>query len=568
MSASFAVLIFSLVFLGFGFYMKHLETVPKKGGDYTEALVGSPKYINPLYASINDTDNDITHLVFSSLLKYDGNGNLINDLARSYEISPDGKTYTFKIRTDAKWDNGTNITADDIVFTVGAIKDPAYKSPLLNSFSGVDAEKIDDETVKFTLSEPYAPFLDLMTFGILPQSVWSQIPAGSASLADLNLKPIGSGPYEFKSLTKDKNGQIKTYTLAANKDYYDGEPNITNLTFKIFGSYDEALQAFNEKTVDGISRLPEGMKDKVAAKNAVSVHKLISPQLNLIFLNSKNNQALADLNVRQALAFAIDRNEIVNQVFGGDARIANGPILPDNFSYCQDARVYNFDKAKAEQLLDNAGWSIVEITDGDINKIKQAQKNNSKVDEYDDEKLALGPGAWRFKNGFLVVKLTAVDSVDRQIIEKIKNDWEGVGVKTVIDTVPAAQIQSEVIQPREFEALLYGQIVGQDPDLYAFWDSSQIGSGANISGYANKDVDRLLETGRATIDINARKEDYCKFQKDITNDEPAIFLYSPDYIYAQSKKVKGVSVNKIETPADRFTDIGDWYVNTGKKIVW
>jgi ABC-type transport system substrate-binding protein len=204
MRVSAVMLVASLSFVSIKFYLGHREMVPVKGGEYVEAMVGSPRYINPLYASINDVDNDIAHLVYSSLFRHGKDGLLANDLVTSYEVSPEGKAYTLHIRPDAMWHNGHALRVDDVIFTFDAIKNAAYKSTLRQAFSGVEIERVDDNSVRFNLQQPYAPFLNLLTFGILPQDMWYQIPPDTASLADLNLKPIGTGPYKFKSLIRIK----------------------------------------------------------------------------------------------------------------------------------------------------------------------------------------------------------------------------------------------------------------------------------------------------------------------------------------------------------------------------
>lgn len=570
---SFSVIVLSLLFMATRFYFVNLQVVPVSGGEYFEALVGTPKYINPLYVNLNDVDNDIGKLVFSSLMRHDGEGKLVADLTESYEVSEDGKVYTFKIKKGVKWHNGSDLTVDDIIFTFHSIKDPQYKSPLRGGFSGVEIERVDDETIKFTLAESYAPFLDLMTFGVMPQDLWYQISPQGAGLAELNLKPIGSGPYKFKSLTKDKLGQIKSYSLVANSSYHERAPYINGLTFKFFGNFEEAIGAFNEGAVDGVSYVPKQLKGDLNAKNSINFYKLNLPQLTAVFLNQKKNANLADVKVRQALAFAVNKGEIAKNILHGDAENVSGPILNDSFAYNPDIRKYDHNKDEAGKLLDSAGWKITEITEQELLDIekKRAENEEGKVSDLEEEKIALGTGHWRSKdNKFLVVKLTTVSTDENiQVVENIKKNWEELGVKTALDIIPGEQIQSDVIRPRNFEALFYGQIVGSDPDSYAFWHSSQAGSaGVNISDYANKEVDQLLEDARLTSDIEQRKEKYKRFQQIVAEEVPAIFMYSPTYTYIQSKKIKGFDVEKIQSPSDRFSNIRDWYLKTGKKLVW
>lgn len=590
---SFSVIAISLIFTAAQFYFTHLQIVPVFGGEYTEGLVGAPKYINPLYSGFSDVDDDISSLVFSSLLKRNSDGQLINDLAQSYEISEDNKIYTFKIRTDAQWHDGAPLTVDDIVFTFNAIKDSRYNSPLEKSFVGVEIEKISESDVRFILAEPYAAFLELLTFGILPQDLWYQFTPGSASLAGLNLKPIGSGQYKAKSRIKDeKTGEIKSYLLVANENYYGQPARIEKLKFVFFPNFEEAVQALNEGTINGISYLPKQLEKDLVAQNSLNFYKLNLPQLTAVFFNQKNNDFLSDQRSRQALALAIDKSAIIKDDLGGDARLIDGPILPDNFAYNHDNKKYNYNKEEAIKLLDAAGWETTEITEDEIAEARnvlatstaatstvssvssEQAEQDGKRDEnikINEDKLMMGVGKWRRKDGkFLVIKLTAVEADgNNQVVEHIKKFWEEIGVKTAIEFIPANQIEMDVIRPRKFEALFYSQILGADPDLYVLWHSSQIGeSGLNLSNYANKDVDQLLEDARINSDIEIRKEKYKKFQEIITEDLPAIFLYSPTYTYVQSKKVKGFSVKNILIPRDRFSNIAEWYIKTGKKLVF
>jgi len=545
--------------------------VPVKGGEYTEALVGTLKYINPLYAVANDVDSDLSSLVFSSIFKRSNSGELIKDLASDFKVSEDNKTYTIVIRDDVKWHNGEKLTVDDIIFTFNAIKNIQYKSPLRPSFEGVNIEKQDENTIRFVLAEPYAAFLELLSFGILPEASWLQVSPEAASLAELNLKPIGSGPYKIKSWTKDKAGNIKSYSLTLNDKYYGQQPYINNLSFKFFINFEEAVSALNENSVEGISYLPRSVKNNLVSQDSLALHKLNLPQINAIFFNQKANPALSDKKVRQALALAINGNQIINDVFAGGVRLVDGPILPDSFAYNTENKKYKFNLEAAAQLLDEAGWKIASLTNDNIDQAESEKESEEEaIKEAANIKLKLGAGDWRMKDGkYLIFSLSTVENNDNiAVAELLKSDWEKIGIKIITNIVPVNQIQSE-IKRRNFEALLYGQIVGYDPDSYAFWHSSQTGeNGLNITDFSNKEVDKLLEEARQTSNLEQRIEKYKKFQEIIVEELPAIFMYSPVYIYVQSKKIRGFAVENIAVPHDRFNNIADWYVKTGKRITW
>ncbi|MCX6795937.1 MAG: ABC transporter substrate-binding protein [Candidatus Falkowbacteria bacterium] len=566
-----------LIIVGSKFYKDHLQVRPIKGGKYTEALVGAPIHINPLYASINDVDSDLSSLIYSSLFRRGKNGELVKDLVDNYEVSPDGKVYTFTIKSGIKWQagnsivSGSELNADDMVFTFAAIQSKQYQSPLRDSFVGVEIEKIDNQKIKFTLAEPYAAFLDLLTFGIMPANLWSEIAPELFELTQYQKKPIGSGIYRFDQYVVDKAGNIKEYDLVANSDYYGQQPYI-DLSFKFYPSYEEAIAALNNNEVDGLSYLPLELKGGIITPKAYNYNKLFLPQLTAIFLNKDSNQALGDKSVRQALAYAIDRKEIINQTLGGDAYLVDGPILPNSFAYDQNIKKYDYNPTQAGQLLDNTDWKLVDITPEQVARASsEVSSADEKIKQSAEKILRVGTGQWRQKNQeFLVIKLSTVDrNENRLVAEEIKKYWESAGVKTELEILPASQVQTEVIKNRSFDALFYGQVLGGDPDPYAFWHSSQTGTaGFNIANYINKEADQLIEDARLTSDIAKRQELYKKFQAIIVEEEPAIFMYSPVYTYVQNAKLKGFTVKDIVLPSDRLADVQEWYLQTGKQLVW
>lgn len=520
----FLLIVINLVYLGVVFINKHLQYSPVSGGEYIEGVVGYPKTINPLYSASRDIDDDLSRLIYSSLFRYDPYGGIVNDLADSLSIENGGKDYIIRIKNGVQWHNGENLTADDVLFTFNLIKDQEYRSPLRISFTGVTIEKVDDQTIKFILSEPYAPFLELLTFGILPKSIWENINPAFFSLSDLNLKPIGSGPYKFKSFTKNKDGDLKEYHLVVNENYYGQIPYINDVDFKFFIDYPEAIRALNNNQINGLSYLPLEERKELLAQNSLWFHELVRPQIVAIFFNQEKNKTLADKNIRIALATAINRDQLIQELFFGAYQKIDGPILENSFAYNPNIQKYDYASQEAANV---------------------------------------------FSSKPLTLTLTVIDSgANVAVAEKIKNYWEQVGVQVELNVINGEQAL-EIIKARNFEALLYGESIGGDPDVYAFWHSSQISSkGLNLASYNNKEVDKLLAEARVTTDLNERVAKYQKFQEIISADLPAIFLYSPTYTYVQSKKNKGFSGTMIIEPADRFSGIADWYIKTKKKLAW
>jgi len=543
--SALVILIIGLAVLFAKFYSQNLETLPQDGGKYIEGVIGAPKYINPLYSSLNSVDADLAQLIYSSLFTRDNNGYLMPDLVTDYKISADQKAYTLTIRDDAQWHNGNPVTIDDVIFTFNNIKNGQYQSPLRYNFNGVEAGKIDDRTIQFTLKEPYAPFMEFLTFGILPLGLWQDVTPQSMGLAELNLKPIGSGPYQFKSLTKDKNGNIKAYTLEANLDYYNSVPHIAEVVFKFFVAPEEMIAALNNNKIDAASYLAPEYYNEVIAPNSFNFHQLSLPQISGLFFNLNNDSlVVSSPNVRQALAYAIDKRTMVEEVLPHQAQVIDGPILPNSFAFNDQINTYNYNPEKAKALLAEAGWELKTI------------KDQAGVE-----------GTWLAKKEqILQIEITIPDNPQNlALAEKIKGYWETIGVKTTIKAVSGRDVQNSLAKTNSFTVLLYSLFGSIDPDPYTFWHSSQR-SALNIAGYGNKKVDKLLEDARVNNNIETRTAKYKEFQILLTADAPAIFLYNPSYVYIQNKRIKGYAVQTINQPQDRLNNITGWYTKENKKI--
>ncbi len=518
------LLLINIVYLLNVFIKKHVQYLPLPGGDYVEAVVGYPRTINPVYAFNRDVDADLSRLIYSSMFVYNTDGVLVDDLVSDYKIENSGKEYYLTIKEGVKFHNGDPLSVDDIIFTFNLIKSADYRSPLRSSFSGIEVEKIDDLNLKFVLSESYAPFLELLTFGILPKSLWENVSPVSITLSDLNLKPVGSGPYKFKSLLKNKNGDLKEYRLVVNDNYYKNAPYLKNIIFKFFVDYPEAIKAFNGNKIDGLSYLPFNERKELLAQNSVWMHELVLPKIVSVFFNKEKNKSLDDIKVRTALSQAIDKDQMISDIFSGVYQKTDGPILENNFAYNPETKKVVYSPLEAAENL---------------------------------------------KNKNLEINLSVIDSgLNLNVAEYIKNYWEKVGVKVSVKVIPSEQALT-VVRNRDFEALIYGESVGGDPDVFAFWHSTQAGTkGLNLSNYNNQEVDLLLSEARGSVDLNERIQKYNKFQEIIARDIPVIFLYAPTYTYIQSKKVRGFSGSVLIEPADRFTSVSEWYVKTKKKIMW
>lgn len=517
-----------------GFYFHFTKEIPVPGGEYTEGVVGQPLYVNPVLAGANDADADLAALIYSGLFKYDADGKLAPDLAEGYEISDDKLTYTVTLKKDVKWHDSEPFTADDILFTVQTIQDPAYKSPLRQNWQGVGVEVDGDDKVKFLLQSPYAFFLNNLTFGILPKHVWESVPPGNFPLAETNLRPVGTGPYVFMDFEKDSEGNILSYILAANENFYGQKPFIANVTFAFYFDEDSLLEAYNNKQVFGMNYISPSKLENIKGKKSNGVHSINIPRYFAVFFNQQKSKVIANREVRKALSLATDRKAIISEILGGEGKETFSPIPPGTNGASDDVKKFEFDLEKANKTLDDDGWKRGD--DG-------IRKKDNQVLEFD---------------------LVTTDWPDLVLTaELLKRQWEEIGAKVNFDSLPVADIQQNYIRPREYDALLFGQVLGIDPDPYAFWHSSQTRDpGLNLSIYSNQDVDKALEKIRQETDENDRNEQFKKFQQAVTEDIPALFLYSPNYIYVVNNKVRGIKINAMATPDRRFANISEWYVKT------
>ena len=519
------------------YYSQTIET-PDYQGEYSEALAGEPRYINPILCQTNDVDSDLSQLVYSGLMKLNHKGELINDLAERYEISEDRLSYIFYLKQGVKWHDSKELNADDVIFTVQSVQNPDLNSPLRINWKGVRIEKVDDYAVKFILKNAYSPFLNNLTFGILPKHLWEFIGANNFLLAQYNFKPIGSGPFKFKNFVKNGKGKIELIKLEANENYYFKKPYLESVTFRFYPGEEEALAAFNRKETLGINYLSPKNQEKIAALSSAKIYHLDIPRYFAVFFNQTKSKALADKTVRLALSYAVDKNKLIDQILFGQGEAVETPIPRSLLGYNPNTKIYDFAPEHANNILEAAGWI----------------KNEEGIREKEEVKLefTLATTEWP--------ELA-------ETAEILKEQWEQAGAKVELKILPAGEIQQDYIRPREYEALLFGEVLNYDPDPFAFWHSSQKKDpGLNLALYDNPETDTLLEEARKITDQNSRIEKYQKFQELLIGDAPAIFLYSPHYLYVHNQSVQGAELDNIVIPSNRFNEVENWFVKT--KRVW
>jgi peptide/nickel transport system substrate-binding protein len=506
-----------------------LVEVPAYGGTVHEGQVGSPRFINPLLA-ISDSDRDLTVLTYAGLMGLSAEGTLEPVLAESYEISPDGKVYTFRLREGAVFSDGTPVTANDVVFTIQKAQDPALKSPEYANWSGVSVSAGDSRTVRFTLSKPYAPFLGLTTLGILPARIWGNISNEEFPFSTLETSPVGAGPFVVTQVGRDASGLISNITLRANPKYVLGKPYLDEIHFMFFSRTEDLATALGNGSIE-------------SAHDITSARALAVPYARVfgVFFNASENAVYARLEVRKALSLALDRSAIVGGVLGGYATPIMGPVPPGQD--VEQVPVPDADGvAQAAETLRAAGWEY----DGSLRLWKNVKA-----------KQTLESVTLRTSN---VTELKNVASA-------IKSDWERLGVAVNVELYEPGDLSQNVIRPRKYEALLYGMVIGRDQDLYAFWSSQERNDpGLNIALYTNKTVDALLEEARSSVNPLVRAGNLQKLEDIIAADYPAAFLYSPNFVYAVPDDLSGVALPQIITPSDRFATAARWYRHTDK--VW
>lgn len=523
------VFVISALILGNILLDKITRVVPAYGGTYTEGAVAQPSFVNPVIAS-SDIDKSLVRMVFSK----------IEDIAEKIEPEEAGRVWKVRLKEGILWHDGEKLTSDDVLFTVQKIQDADSRSPLLKSWEGILVRRISERELQFNLGVPYAFFeTNLKNLYILPKHLFENIPVANWRISELNLKPIGSGPYRFESNQIKSEGFITAYNLKANADAHDLTPFITNFTFQFFSTKEELLNAFNAGRIDGMAGI-----DTEARKGILRPYNLVEfslPSYYAVFLNSNQNIALKETAVRKALSFAVNKTELVGRIFENEADVVNGPIPPAS-PYYADITSNAASADQAVQILEDAGWTIGESGTRE-KKIKQSQVRLELTLSYPDVPF---------------LKTTA---------EALASGWKGIGADIHLNEIPLEQIVNETIKNRDYQMILFGNALNASTDLSPFWHSSErFHPGLNLSLYSNKDVDRLLEEIRQGVDGEKQRDAFAKLQTLIADDYPAIFLYSPHYLYAASRDLKGISGGLIGEPADRFLDAHNWHLKV-KRII-
>ncbi len=525
----------TLAFLGFLSFSRTTVTVPDTGGIYSEAVAGRPQFINPLLAQYNQVDQDLTALIFNGLTRSNGQGDLQPDLAKSWLISDDGLVYVFKLRQDVRWQDGRPFTAADVLFTISLMQDPEFPGvPYLHSlWQTVTVEKLDDFTVRFTLPEPNPSFADFTTIGILPEHLLKDMPARDLLNHPFNLQPIGTGPF----MLAEVNAEFARLTV---NPYFTGpKPRLAQLELRFYPSYQETITAYQNGEVLGIGYIPPQLIPTVRDIESLNLYTARLSGYEIIYLNLQDAQGspfFQEVEVRQALLQALDRQAIIDQALNGQGLVANGPIRPWNWAYNAAVPPTKYDPEQAKALLEQAGW-----IDNDGDGIR----------EKDGVRLAFN--------------LLSGDEPDRiAVAEIVREQWRQIGVLATVEVVGAGL--AEQLTQHNFQAALAQVFLPGDPDPYPLWHLSQVEGGQNYAGWNNDEASMLLEAARAVTNRGQRNDYYFKFQELFAQEVPSLILFYPVHTYGISQEVQGVQLGPMNEPSDRFSTLADWHMLTRQVV--
>lgn len=504
---------------------------------YREAIVGAPDRINPLFAYLNDTDRDLATLIFSGLTRLGLDGEVLPDLAESWEISPNGRSVTFTLRPGIVWHTGSPVTAADVVFTFNLLADPALQgdpdqAPLWRQVRCTDP---DEFTVICDLPAPFAPFLAFTTIGILPKHILEGTDAASLFDNAFNQNPIGTGPYRLAQLDETR------AVLKANGSYHLGAPGIDEIEFEFYPDSAGAASAIVRGDADGLLLEPSTARaeaDELTSRSGMKVYGANRTAYTLLYLNNAE-PPLSDPDVRAAVAGSIDMDGIINDILGSSATAATSPMVPGTWAFNPEIERYDHDPGDARSRLDDAGWELPEGSD---------------VRQKGDVELRISLA-------------TDQDPVRGAIAERIAGQLAESGIAATVVREDSSNLVKDFLIPRQYQAAIFGWDPGPDPDPYPAWHSSQAtDNGRNIAAYRNEDADRIMEQARRTSDLDKRQALYYTFQQIFHDDVPSIILYYPVFTYIVSDKVKGIEMGTLFNTGSRFRNVHEWSLQDSPAI--
>lgn len=516
------------------YQQSYRTTAPALDGTYAEAVLGPIDTLNPLFADTS-AEQSASYLMFSRLLRYDKTGHLNYDLARDIKINETNTIYTVSIRPDVKWHDGTALTANDIAFTIGLIKNPNVRTAI-TGWDDIAVKVINDMTIQFTLRATYAAFEHALTFPIVPKHILGSIAASTILENNFSQNPIGSGPFKLSFVQNvGTSSTRKVISMDRNDNYYGGFAKLLRFQLHVYNTSDEIIHALSINEVNAASDLSPADTNNVDLKRYVVSFKSIQSGVYAI-INTRSN-LLKDVAIRRALRLATDTVAIRHKLLAGtlplDLPLTKSQLTGDL------PKAPKYDLASAQKALDDAGWKL----------------NAKKVREKDGKE-------------FRISVVTIKNSEFESVLETLAGQWRSLGIvidTQIVDPNDVSQnVVKSVLQPRNFDVLLYQLNIGADPDVYAYWHSSQISNqGLNFSNYSDIISDDALTSARARVEPVLRNAKYITFVTKWLNDVPAIGLYQSTAQYVRSNNVRSFDNSTVVISAiDRYSDVLDWSVGS------
>lgn len=466
-----------------------------------EGEVGTVKVINPIFAT-SSTEKELSQLVFRGLTKTNDTGNVIPDIAESVNAVTD-KEFIFNIRKDVYWHDGKHLDADDVIYTYQALTNPDLSTAFESSFRDVQVEKVDDFTVRFKLKETFSPFLAQTSIGIIPEHIPLK-----------KLTPVGTGNFKV---------------IAFNKDRVVLESKEIKLIVKFYASADLAIYALKQGEIQNLGGLSaDQVKEFRDWPNLKVIDAIYGNRYIGVFFNTKSD-LLTEKSTRQALLYAIDKKKILNQESGQSGEPALTSIGRNSWARTNEVHKYEQNIDTARNLIGKGGWKL----EGDT--LRKAG------------------------NAF-VLNIAYLDAPNfNSVVDLIGEDLAKIGIKLNKHPYSSSQIRDQIIKSRDFDLVITAHELNPDPDQYVFWHSTQANL-ANITGLSSARLDKTLEDGRKTIKLEERKSRYNDFERSLTDEAPALFLYYPKYYYIIPNDLEGVDLSHFDSPIDRFNSVKNWKV--------
>lgn len=519
-----STIIFSIVFssVGASFFQNSRKEI------FVEGVVGKAERLNPLFITNNQVDRDVQELVFQKFIKIDSRGEALPSIAKSWIVSGDSKEYTFKIYDNLYWQDGTKLTANDVAFTFQFAQDISKRysiETIGTAISNVTVTDLGDYEVKFSLAEVNSTFLETISVYIVPRHILVNTNIDSFAFEQFDIKPLGSGPYKISRVLSDRIEFEKN-------PYLESKSVISKFEYRFFPDIKSLEFAFRSNQIDGFGtfdRTKTSFVDEYS--NMFTKYSFEIPfRKKVIFFNTRIPK-FANSSIRRGIGYLIDKQRLIT-VLNIDGKVSNSSLSEISWAFVSNLDYVKYDLKKAESELKVAGYT----------------KSSTN-------------GFYTSSDGkILSVDLTYLENdLNNEIAQFLSKEFEKEGV--LLNPFPKSyeQITKEVLASRDFEMILYELEISVDPDQYNLWHSLKIDfPNLNVSGYKFNRVDVYLERGRQVLDKKIRQENYTNFQKVMVNDLPAVFLYEPKYTYVVRKDLKGLVVDNVSFPQQRFSNIINW----------